>query len=229
MYCCSSEWIQFLGVTMKGCRFLQSKRWTSSKPHHSPSLRGSDHPLGSLLLEEQLWSAVMVSSPSAAVEGLVTPSTLVSVPQKPKDNFKSTSSCCLESQNTGKLETQAQHLVPRAHLLMWEVENSPEKILSVVFSRASWTKLSLLFVFNNSSENWKLWGNFSTSTSTLPTSPWMQVCYCRDGSCGADSAKHLVLQERRARSLLLEEREKKKKERRKLGNLELMGGRRPYR
>lgn len=43
---------------------------------------------------------------------------------------------------------------------MWEVGNSPEKILSVVFSIVSWTKLSLLFVFNNSSVNWKLRGIF---------------------------------------------------------------------
>lgn len=43
---------------------------------------------------------------------------------------------------------------------MWEVGNSREKILSVVFSIVSWTKLSLLFVFNNSSVNWKLRGIF---------------------------------------------------------------------
>lgn len=58
-------------------------------------------------------------------------------------------------------------------------------------------------------------GDFSTCTNTLPTSPWTQVCYCRDGSCVADSTKHLILQERRAESLLLE----KKKGKRNLATL----------
>lgn len=67
-------------------------------------------------------------------------------------------------------------------------------------------------------------GDFSTSTNTSPTSPWMQVCCCRDGSRGADRAKHLIPLERRAESLLLEGRERKeKKKERKLGNFEPIG------
>lgn len=100
-----------LGVTMRSCRFLQSRRQSSSKPHGSSDCRPGSWLRPSPGEGDQLQVAVLVSSPSAAAEGLVTPSTLVSVPQKPKDNFKPTSLRCLESQNSGKLETQAQNLV----------------------------------------------------------------------------------------------------------------------
>lgn len=168
MYCCSSEWIQFLGVTMKSCRFLQSKRQTSSKPYYQLLRWDSDCHLDGQLHttpgeEDRLWLAMLVSHlhqlPPAA-EGLVTLTMLVSVQQKPKDYFKLTSLCCFESQKSGKLQAQTQKLVLWDHLLMWEIGSSPEKILSVVFSTVSWTKLSLLFVFNNSSVNWKLQGIF---------------------------------------------------------------------
>lgn len=119
MYCCSSEWIEFLGVTMKSYRFLQSKvhqnhitdrydgaptvAWTVSFILLQEKRTGSDLPC---------WCLISISSQvPPAVEGLVTLTMLVSVQQKPKDYFKSTSLCCSESRKSGKLQTQTQNLV----------------------------------------------------------------------------------------------------------------------
>lgn len=213
MYCCSSEWIQFLGVTMKSCRFLRSKKQTSSKPYYRPLGCGSDCCLDSQLRiypgKDQLWLAMwchlhQLPGPSCCWRLGHSYPAKSQCNRSQKDYFKPTSLCCYESQKSGKPQAQTRNLVLWDHLFMWEVGNSPEKILSVVLSIVLWTKLSLLFVFNNSSVNWNLWGIFPHILTRSLHPPWMRVCYCRDGSCAADSTEHLIPQERRAKSLLLE-------------------------
>lgn len=105
MYCCSSEWIQFWGVTRKSCGFLQSRTKTHPKLLRAHS-RGCDHhwDIGFILVQEKRTSSMLISSsvqvPPAA--GALVPLTLC---KKPKDYSK------LQVPRVWKTANQTQTLV----------------------------------------------------------------------------------------------------------------------
>lgn len=155
---------------------------------------------GSILVQEKRTSSTPISSsfqvpPAAAA---LVPLTLC---KKPKDYSN------LQVPRVWKTANPDPNLGTLSSLFHGKSWNSPEKILiSGVFQ--SPVNASSAFVFLIIPASTGSSGDFSTCSDTLPPSPWMRGCSWRDGSCGADSSEHLILQERRAKSFSLDKKQK---------------------
>lgn len=169
-------------VLGKSCAFLQSKTKTHPELPRAHS-RGCGHHWDSGPgAEEQLPAHLQQCQVPPAAAALV-PLTL-----------------CKKPEGYSKLQVPRVWKTANPHPNLGALSssfhgNSPEKILiSGVFQR-SMNAFSAIFVFNNSSIDWKLRGIFPHVLTHC-----LHPLGCRDGSCGADSSEHLILQERRAKA-----------------------------